>query len=69
MLQWCDTANVPVHLIINKADKLPFQKKQKAYNEFHQYFKGRQVSMQLFSAQDKTGIGEAVDILNGWLDL
>ncbi|MGK0297015.1 MAG: GTP-binding protein [Gammaproteobacteria bacterium] len=67
MLRWCDTANVPVHLILNKSDKLPFQKKQKAYNEFQQYFKGRQVSMQLFSVLDKKGVGEAVDILNAWL--
>jgi GTP-binding protein len=68
MLNWCQLANIPVHLILNKADKFSFQQRQKEYNRFKQYFQGRSISIQLFSVLDKTGIVEVVDVLNGWLE-
>ena len=68
MLQWCQHAHMPVHILLTKADKLKrgaamnsLLKVQKALTEQHQ------VSVQLFSALKKTGVEQAREILDAWL--
>jgi GTP-binding protein len=70
MLQWCQHANMPVHILLTKADKLKrgpamssLLKVQKALAEQHN------VSVQLFSALKHTGVEQAREILDSWLAL
>ena len=70
MLQWCQHANMPVHILLTKADKLKrgpamssLLKVQKALAEQHN------VSVQLFSALKHTGVEQAREILDAWLAL
>jgi GTP-binding protein len=70
MLHWCQHANMPVHILLTKADKLKrgpamssLLKVQKALAEQHN------VSVQLFSALKHTGVEQAREILDAWLAL
>ena len=70
MLQWCQHAKMPVHILLTKADKLKrgpamssLLKVQKALAEQHN------VSVQLFSALKHTGVEQAREILDAWLTI
>lgn len=70
MLQWCQHANMPVHVLLTKADKLKrgpatstLLKVQKTLAEQHN------VSVQLFSALKHTGVEQARAVLDSWLAL
>ena len=70
MLQWCQHAGMPVHILLTKADKLKrgpatstLLKVQKTLAEQHN------VSVQLFSALKHTGEEEARAVLDSWLAL
>ena len=70
MLQWCQHAHMPVHILLTKADKLKrgpamssLLKVQKALAEQHN------VSVQLFSALKHTGVEQARAVLDAWLAL
>jgi len=67
MIDWSERAGLPVHLILNKADKLPFSRQKKALQDIKKQVDETHVSMQLFSVLKKTGIEEAVFRLNTWL--
>lgn len=68
MIVWCVEMNVPLHILLTKADKLTpnAQKKslfavQKALSEMGD------ISVQLFSSLKKTGVDEARTKLDRWL--
>jgi len=70
MLRWCQHANMPVHILLTKADKLKrgpamssLLKVQKTLAEQHN------VSVQLFSALKHTGVEQARAVLDSWLAL
>lgn len=70
MLQWCQHARMPVHILLTKADKLKrgpamstLLKVQKTLAEQHN------VSVQLFSALKHTGVEQARAVLDAWLAL
>jgi len=70
MLQWCQHAGMPVHILLTKADKLKrgpamstLLKVQKTLAEQHN------VSVQLFSALKHTGVEQARAVLDTWLAL
>lgn len=70
MLQWCQHAGMPVHILLTKADKLKrgpamstLLKVQKTLAEQHN------VSVQLFSALKHTGVEQAREVLDTWLAL
>ena len=67
MIHWCQTINIPVHILINKADKLPYQQRKRAMDKFTKYFERMPLSLQLYSAMDKTGSEEAIGVLTAWL--
>lgn len=68
MLEWCRSTDVPVHVLINKADKLAYGKRKQALLKFqHELADGLVVSAQLYSATAKTGVEEAREVLNSWL--
>jgi len=70
MLQWCQHAKMPVHILLTKADKLKrgpamssLLKVQKALAEH------KNVSVQLFSALKHTGVEQARAVLDAWLTI
>ena len=70
MLHWCLHANMPVHILLTKADKL---KRGAAQNILLSVKRDLAelplVSVQLFSATKGTGLDEALEVLDRWLDL
>ena len=71
MLDWCHHQNMPVHILLTKADKFKrgaassaLHKVQKAIKEAYP-----QTSAQLFSAQDKQGLDQALQQLELWLGM
>ena len=68
MLQWCQHAHMPVHILLTKADKL---KRGAATNTLLKVQKAledqSQVSVQLFSALKHTGVEQARAKLDAWL--
>ncbi len=67
MLAWCQARDIKIHLLLNKADKLPFGQQKQALSRFEHEIEGQQVSMQLFSAVTKAGLEQALETLNVWL--
>jgi GTP-binding protein len=67
MLDWCESAALPVHILLNKSDKLAFgARKQSLLQLENQLVNGGQ-SVQLFSVLKKSGINELATILDNWL--
>jgi len=69
MLQWALTANMPVHILLTKADKLKkgpakstLLKLRSQLSQHKDY-----VSIQLFSALKHTGHKELITVLDAWL--
>jgi len=69
MLNWCQHSQMPVHILLTKADKL---KRGAALNALMQVKRNLpvdgNVSLQLFSATSKIGVEEARRVLDGWLE-
>jgi len=69
MLNWCQHSQMPVHILLTKADKL---KRGAALNALMQVKRNlpvdADVSLQLFSATSKIGVEEARRVLDGWLE-
>ena len=68
MLEWAAQKSLPVHILLSKADKLPFGKQKatllqvkKELGHFHL------VTIQLFSSLKKLGLDELKKQLNNWL--
>lgn len=66
ILDWCASVNLPVHILLNKADKLSFGAASKKLRELQSGLGGK-VGVQLFSAQKRTGVDELRRVLDGWL--
>jgi len=69
MLDWCHDANMPVHVLLTKADKLS---RGQAHSTWHQCEKRlqkdyQQVTTQLFSSKSGTGLDQAREVLASWL--
>jgi len=71
MLDWCHNYKLPAHLLLTKADKLKRGPQQAALLQAEKLLNEYQLdaSAQTFSATKKTGVGELVAKLNGWLGL
>ena len=66
IVDWCSQVNLPVHILLNKADKLSFGAAKQTLlalqRELHE-----QQTAQLFSVLKRTGLEETCKILDGWL--
>ena len=71
MLDWCRHADLPVHLLLTKADKLKRGAAQNTLLTVRRELAALhpQASAQLFSALDHTGLDEARALLAAWLEL
>jgi GTP-binding protein len=71
MLEWCEYANLPLHILLTKADKLKFGAAKNTLLQVQKELNNAQtsVSVQLFSALQKTGIDEVHARLDSWFGL
>lgn len=71
MLSWCQQTNMPVHVLLTKADKLSYGKGKQVLQQVQQKLTTLSDNMtaQLFSATKQTGIAEAKTRLDGWLHI
>jgi len=67
MLNYCQTCELPVHVLLNKSDKLSKNAANKVLSEVRRELKGINASLQLFSAQKGVGLDEAREKLADWL--
>lgn len=70
LLDWADSANMPVHILLTKADKLTFGVAKTTLIKVQQQlasYQSTQISIQLFSSTKRLGIPEASTILRQWL--
>lgn len=70
MLSWCQHGQMPVHILLTKADKLKRGAAMNTLLEVKRTLKDMtDVSLQLFSATKKTGVDEARAVLDNWLEI
>ncbi|MCY1532428.1 putative GTP-binding protein EngB [compost metagenome] len=72
MLDWSTASEMPMHILLTKADKLAFGAAKTALLKVQQDIRkrwGDRVTIQLFSAPKRQGIEEAQAVLAGWLAL
>jgi len=73
MLEWCHHSNMPVHILLTKADKVSHSKGCLSLQKVRQHLatlsESENMSVQLFSALKRKGIEEAQKYLNQWLEI
>jgi len=69
LLDWCQYASMPVHVLLTKSDKLSRGQGQSILHQCSKLLKSRytQVSCQLFSSSSKAGLEDARALLDQWL--
>lgn len=67
MVFWCDEFQVPVHILLTKADKLSKNIQNKTlFSVRHSVANCKNMSVQLFSSLEKTGVDEVRLKLDEW---
>ena len=71
MIAWCAQVNMPLHILLTKSDKLKRAAAAESLRKVRQHLATYQFehSVQAFSALKKTGVDEAIAVLNHWLEL
>jgi len=71
MLNWCNISNMPVHVLLTKADKISRSKGNVVLQKVRQHLATLSVetNVQLFSALKHVGIEEVQNALNTWLEI
>lgn len=68
MIAWCVDFQIPLHILLTKADKLTMNAQKKAIFSVQKTLSAMgDISVQLFSSLKKTGIDEARKKLDAWL--
>jgi len=67
MLAWCDSAGIPCHILLTKADKLKRGPAQSTLLTVRRDLPDI-ASIQIFSSSKKTGVDELVDKLSDWYE-
>ena len=69
VIDWATGCNLPVHILLSKADKLNNNEQRKAIDFVESHLSGLKdlVSIQLFSSLKKTGIEDARTQISTWL--
>lgn len=67
MIEWARGNNLPMHVVLTKADKLNRSPAQQALQAVRKQLPEADTSIQLFSALDKTGVDELREKLSIWL--
>jgi GTP-binding protein len=67
MLSWCQVVELPVHILLNKSDKLSHGAALNTLRKVQDELVSGSHSIQLFSSLKRTGIEEVRILLNDWL--
>ena len=69
VMQWANSCEMPIHILLTKADKLKHGAAKQALNKLQSILGSyhNPISVQLFSALKKTGVDELRVKLSGWL--
>lgn len=67
ILAWCATVGLPVHVLLNKGDKLSFGAASRRLLAVRSELGQQGCTIQLFSAKNRTGLAEVTTIVQGWL--
>lgn len=69
LLHWVSTCHVPVHILLTKADKLSHGAGVMVLRQVEQELRSfpGDISVQIFSALDRTGLENCWEILDRWL--
>jgi GTP-binding protein len=67
MLNWCESAGTPCHILLTKADKLKRGPAQSTLLKVRRDLPAI-ASVQVFSSSNKEGLGELVDKLSEWYE-
>lgn len=68
MVEWCEHSKLPLHILLTKADKLKFGAAKTTLLQVQRELSRAEivVSLQLFSALNKTGIDDVHQVLDEW---
>jgi GTP-binding protein len=66
MLNWCQMAGLPVHILLNKEDKLSHAASRDMLHKVGQQILYEKASVQLFSALRHSGLDKARMVLDQW---
>jgi len=69
MLHWCEATGLPVHILLNKADKLSRGAATNRLEDVRKQLVYGNISIQLFSALRHTGLIGARKVLDQWFNL
>ena len=72
LIEWARRAQMPMHLVLTKADKLSRQQQIKSLNQVKKSLKDSGLSdfsLQVFSSVKKAGLDELYGVLDGWYEL
>ena len=67
MLQWSESANMPLHILLTKADKLKRGARNNTLFNTRDALPER-VTIQLFSSPDNIGLKQLIRIMSAWLE-
>ena len=66
LIDWAAASEMPLHVLLNKADKLKSGARRQALTRYRKQHAGH-ISVQLFSAANSLGVEELLAVLDGWL--
>lgn len=71
MIEWAEASQIPLHLVLTKADKL---KRNPANQQLHKVEKAlsdttADITLQLFSGLNKSGLDLLVSVLDNWFEI
>ena len=71
LIDWCESAKLPLHILLTKADKLNYGAAKNTLLEVQKELSKANIviTLQLFSALKKTGIEEIHQILDEWFEI
>jgi GTP-binding protein len=69
MIDWCNRADMPCHILLTKSDKLGRGAAQAALHKVQKYLRDQHshATAQLFSAKSRSGVEQARAMLDKWL--
>lgn len=68
MLEWCQTSGLPVHILLNKSDKVSRSAGLKTLQLVKNRYLHQNMTIQLFSVLKNTGLEEARKKLDDWFE-
>ena len=71
MIEWALDRELPVHILLTKADKLSRGQVQNTLLQVRKYYELMEelVTVQSFSSLKKQGVEELIQVMNHWMDL